>query len=362
MDFLNFILTKFIFKKFWKNFLLIFIIFSGIYYLTDLISNLNLIFKYNTNFSYFIIYSIFKIPEGLKYIIPISVLTSSMYLFATLNKNFEIISFRALQINKKYIIIPLIISGFIISILSFIVNELILPKSNYYAKYFRTVKIERKTNFAVTKANNIWYYKKNYILRIKFLYFDSGIFNNMTILKFDKNFNLIERIDADYGYKKKGKWILVNPMIFKFKDGMVKDFHKSLTYPMPIKLDKSDFFVIEQGTRNLNLFSQLKLIKFLKKNHINPDKFIISIFDKIFYPFVSIIFILLGFFLNIRPAKSGTVLSIILAIFLGAGYFVLNGFFISLSKIKILPVFVGPSLTFFIYIGILFVINKKFSY
>ncbi len=362
MDILKQILPRYILRKFWKNFGVIFIIFTLIYFLADLLSNINLIFKYNANFLYYILYSFLKVPIGLKYIIPISILTASMHLFSQLNKNFELVSYRVLKVKKKFIIIPLIFSGLFLSIVTFFVNEYLLPKSNYFAKYLKNIKIENKTNFAVTKSDNIWYYKKNYIIRIKFLYFQGGIMNDISIFKFDNNFNLIERIDADYGYKKNKKWILVNPIIIKFNNGNIIKFNQKATNFMPIKLDESDFFVIEQKPEELNLFSLIKLVKFLNRNHINADNYLISIFDKIFYPLISVIFILLGFLLNVRPVKTGTILSIILAITLGVGYFILNGFFISLSKIKILPIYLGPELTFFIYIGILIFLNKKFKY
>ncbi len=362
MDILKLIISQYILVKFWKNFIIIFLIFTGIFFLADIISNIGLLFKYNAGIFYYIIYSILKIPQGLKFIIPISTLTASMYTFSSLNRNFEVISFRTLKINKKFIIIPLVLSGILLSLISFVINEFVLPEVNYYAKYINIVKIRKKTNFAVSKANNIWYYKKNFIIRIKFLYFDSGILNDITILQFDNSFNLVKRIDADYGFKKKDKWVLINPVTFNFKNGNILNFAKSFTIPMPIKLEKSDFFVIEQKSNELNLFSLIKLIKFLKKNHINIENYIIVIFDKIFYPFIAIIFILLGFFLNIRPAKTGALLSIILAISLGAGYFILNGFLISLSKIKLIPIVIGPCLTFFIYILVLFLLNKKFKY
>ncbi len=357
------ILVRFILKEFWKSFLTIFLVFTGLYFFADLIANLNILFKYDAKFSAYLFYSLLKIFEGLYFIIPIVTLTSSMFLFGTLSKNFEIISFRTLRVSKKYFIIPLVFSGLIIAFFSFMINEYIFPKTNYYAKYFRAINIEKKTSFAVSKSDNIWYHKKNYIVRIKFLVFDAGIMNDITILKFDKNFNLIERIDADYGYKKnKNNWELVNAVKIDFKNGIINKFVQKLSMPMPLKLNEADFFVIEQKTKNLNIFKLIKLIKTMKKNNIDIKKYIVEVENKIFYPFVSIIFILLGFYLNIKEAKSGVIVSIILAIILGAGYFIINGFFVSLSKIEKIPYFMGPIIPLLIYSFILMILNKKTRY
>ncbi len=356
------ILVKFIFKEFWKYFLIIFIAFIGIFFFADLIANINIIFRYNTSFENYLLYVFFKIPEGLYYIIPISTLTSAMFFFSSLNNQMEIISFRTLQIPKKTIIYPLFISGLIISIISFFINEFIYPTTNYYAKLLRITKIEKKKNFAITKSNNVWYHKNNYFLRIKFLFFKLGIMNNVTLIKVDKNFKIVERIDASYGLKKGNSWELSNAEIYKFSNNSLISFEKKDKIILPISLVKEDFYVIEQKIKNLNIFKLAKIISTLEKNKINARKYKVEFYNKIFYPFVCIIFILMGFYLNVKPVKSGTIISIILATFLGGGYFLLNGFFISLSKIGTLPIIFGPLITFLLYLIIIILLDKKTKY
>ena len=356
------LLTRFIFREFWKYFFTIFISYVGIFFFGDLIANIDLLFKYNPAIQTFIVYSLLKLPQALYFIIPISTLTASMFLFASLNKNFELISYRTLVVPKKIIIKPLILSGIIISFISLLISNAISPKTNYYVRYYKLYKIQKKRNIAVSKGNNVWYHKKNYIIRIKLLLFTMGIMDDISIIKLDKNFKITERIDAPYGLKKGKKWILMQPTIYKFSSDYIKEYRKLNSYTLPFSLNKEDFYVIEEKIKDLSIIKLFKLIKTLKKNKFNIAKYEAELINKITYPFISIIFILLGFYLNIKPAKRGGSLSIIMAIFLGSSYFLLNGFFLSLSKIRTISPFIGPILSIGIFSILLFWLNKKIKY
>ena len=84
---------------------------------------------------------VYKLPVIIAYSFPMSTLLATIMAFSRLSSDLEILAFRACGISFFRLIIPIICMGFIISLITIIFNESIVPKAaNSYQNLFTSYK------------------------------------------------------------------------------------------------------------------------------------------------------------------------------------------------------------------------------
>ncbi len=356
-------IKKYIFKEILKSFSLLLLALIILSFIIQFFSNVGIIFKSEVSFLIILKYFMLKTPELLYYLLPFSVLGSTLYLFGVLKHNYEIIAIRTLAIPKSEIYKTLIFAGLIFYSLQFFNNEFINPKSYYYAKIIKNSVIKKKKNYAIFKANKIWYKKKNYIFKIDIADFQRKFMRGITILKLNKNFNIEERIDAFQGLYRNNCWNLYNVEMYKFKRGALINYKKLDKYKLPEKLDREDFVVITAENQNLSFLELIKIIEKLKGSKIDTTKYKVDLINKFVFPLVNIIFLFISFLTSLgNPRGKSDFINIIGTLIFGFTFFLLHNFFISLSYAKIIPYFISPFLSFFIAIFVIYKIDRKVRY
>jgi lipopolysaccharide export system permease protein len=356
-------IKKYILKELLKTFILLLLALIILSMIIQFFSNVNIIFKSGVSFLIILKYFILKTPELLYFLFPMAVLGSSLYMFGTLKHNYEIVSIRTLNIPKSEIFKTLIIAGLIFYALQFFNNEFINPKSYYFAKIIKNTIIKKKDNYAIFKANKIWYKKNNYIFKIDIADFQRKFMRGITILKIDKNFHIKRRIEAFQGFYQNSCWELYNVEIYNFRNGTLKHYKKTDKYRLPEKLEREDFVVITAENQNLSFLELIKIIQKLKGSKIDTRKYKVDLINKFIFPLVNILFLFISFLANIgNPREKSGFINILLSLIFGFSFFLLHNFFISLSYAKIIPYFIAPFLSFILAGIIIFKLNKKVKY
>ncbi|MCM8809866.1 MAG: LptF/LptG family permease, partial [Candidatus Omnitrophica bacterium] len=119
--------TKYIFKGFLVNFFFSFFILLLIFMLKSFFQIFDLIVKGSFSFIPLLKFFIFTILTSCEYIIPLTILVSSMSFFSTLHSDRELQIFAFSGISTPIIIKPLIIFSIIFTLFLFYFNLFILP-------------------------------------------------------------------------------------------------------------------------------------------------------------------------------------------------------------------------------------------
>jgi len=80
----------------------------------------------------------YKIPEYAAYALPISMLLSSLIIYGRLNSDRELTALLSFGISLKRIIVPALAFSLLITGLTFLLNELIVPAANYQANLLQS--------------------------------------------------------------------------------------------------------------------------------------------------------------------------------------------------------------------------------
>ncbi|VEP16279.1 putative permease [Hyella patelloides LEGE 07179] len=247
---------------------------------------------------------VLKIPEYVAYGLPIGTLLTTLIVYGRLNSDRELIAFRSVGISIYKIVIPAVYFSFVITILTLITNEAIVPQANYQVILLQQPFLP-ETKVALQKKD-IFYPEYESInteeKELKRLYyaekFDGNKLNNIVVISW-KNQQLTQIITAKYAYwnAQLELWNMQQGII----DNLGKDILNSLrktfnNYQIALP---ATFFKIVTQERDPDAMSLTQARDYLELifdsgNLPKIRLFQVRIQQKLAFPFICIIFALIG--------------------------------------------------------------------
>ncbi len=307
-----------------------------------------------------------KLPEFVAYALPISVLLTTLITYSRLSKDSELIALRSCGVSVYRFITPALILSLLVTAITFLFNELIVPAANYQATIILVEAINEEQPFLLKqdifypeyeeiKGNNgdssrllkTLFYAQN---------FDGKNMNNLTILNNSPGglHNIIISQKAVWNKREKA-WDFFNGVVYNLSsDASYQDsvyFEKQqFTFPKtPLELA-----VQSRDPYDMNIIQARKYLKLL---HLLGDEKAILIFEvrtaqKFSFPFVCLIFALVGSALGVRPNSSSKATSFGLSVGIVFSYYLLGFVIGSLGLVAILTPFMAAWLPNFIGLAI----------
>lgn len=347
------ILDRYIFNSVVSIFSGCLFVFTFLYVIIDLFANLDMILKHKIGFGILNQYYLANLPLIFVQVVPIACLLSTLYTFAKLNRNNEIIALRACGLSIFQISKTVIILGFILSLAVFFVNDRFVPKSMVLTRKFKDQmeteyhKIRKKEpevikNFSMYGSKNRLFYAGSFSPSTKTM-------EGIVILEHDKKQNVAQKIMAQKGVFEKGLWRFYNCYTFIFDDnGQDIKEQKYLEQEIMSIPETPEDFLNQRERPEFMTIAQLNsyILKLTNNGAVNAAKnFQIDLYQRFTMPFTAVIITLLGipFSLKIRKRVTG-ISSLGVSIMLGFLYYVLNAISIASGKAGFLPPIISVSL------------------
>lgn len=319
--------------------------FFFLYIIIDLLSNLDEILKHRVSLDILMQYYLGYLPIIFVQVTPIACLLSTLYTFAKLNRNNEIIAMRSAGLSLFGIIKTVVVFGLIISVFVFWVNDRFVPSSLSMTEKTKDKmetgekKAQQKESEAID--NLCMYGAKNRLFFVNKFYAAQNTMEGITILENDQHQNITKKIVANRGVFRGGLWRFYQSITYNFdENGQIKgepQYFEEEIMAIPetpkdflSQRERPDFMTITQLDNyiwKLSKSGATAVIRNLK----------IDLYQRFTFPLTSIIIILLGIPFAIRIKKRSTGLSSLgLSIMVGFLYYVLNAISIALGKAGIL--------------------------
>jgi len=319
------IIDKHIIKEFIPPFLYCLGMFICLYIVIDLFANLEDIIKQNVKFLILLQYYFAFFPIIVTQITPMALLLSVLYTMGTLNCNNEITALKASGISIWRIILPLLFLGLVVVILSFVLENKIVPKSYRLYSQIKEEKIKstkKKNQKEIIKDVTLYgenyriYYAESYHVKDKILY-------SVIILQNDEKGNLIARITADRAEWVKDKWILKNCAIHRLDKEGVATGEPLVFKEKKLKIPEKpcDFKRSKYQTAFISIFKLYKYIKKLSNNGYQPASLLVDFYNKLSFPFINLIVVLIGVSFALLPNKGGALMYLGVALGVGLIYY-----------------------------------------
>lgn len=337
------ILDKYISKQLIDTFLLGIVIFTTILFASDaFLTIVKQIAVYGIPFKVALIAIILQLPSFLVLTIPMGVLLSTILTFNKLSLNSEISIMRACGISISRLTMPVIVFGLMAAVLSFIINEFIVPASNMQARNLTIWAIgqrsipEGKSNFSFKELGDN--------SQLKRLFYVNNYANDklqgVTVLDLSKK-GTIQIIQSKYGSTDHASW--------NFNEGAIYSISSSGKILNTASFDKMKMYSNFKATgkyknlraRELGIFDLVKYIRDQKqKKDVNTQELVIQLHEKFAIPVTAFLVAIIGVPLAITPPRAKFNRGLLFSIFVIFCYYLIRAFSVSLGEAQVLnPVF-----------------------
>jgi LPS export ABC transporter permease LptF/LPS export ABC transporter permease LptG len=345
------ILDRYVSRKFLAVFLLIFLALLLISVIVSFFEGIDNIYEHNKSFLLLLQNIWYRTPEFVFYILPVAVLTTTLLALGLLTKSNEITAMKACGISLYRIILPVLLLGAFMSLVSFYNQERVLPFANKMAE-------ETWNRINDQPAQSYNYLERRWILSrtreriFHYTYFDPvpGLFSKLFIYDIDPGSWTLKRIlYADRARLTKEALGLQKFWDRKITGEAISPFRKADALDLKIA-EKSDDFIKEWKAPNMMNYRELRAyIAEIEGGGFETTRFRVDLNFKMSFPLVCLIMTLLGIPFAFSMGKRGALVGIGMSIAIAMVYWGAIGVFRSLGYVKILTPFLAawaPNLMF----------------
>lgn len=283
-------------------------------------------------------YVVLKMPFVITQAMPVILLLAILIVFGLMSIHNEIIIINSSGISIYALVKPVIVLSVVAAFLSFFLDEHIVPGTMLKANNIKNQEIKKKKT-AKFRNYNIWFKHHRMITHIKYFDPSNSTIMGLSSYRFDDDFNLIQRIDAEEGVFADNHWELSNCMVQKLnhsKDTYKVSVHTSLQEDL--KLSPDDFLQGIQNSVEMNFRDLMALIRKVEAEGYDATSYRVDLYAKSAYPFTCVILALVGISLTARKRlRDGIAISISYGIGIGFLYYIFHNFCVSLGYGGVLP-------------------------
>ena len=305
---------------------------------------------------------IYRLPGTAVYIFPMATLLAALLAFAKLSSQTEIVAFKAGGISLYRIIVPVLMFGLAVSLVTLLTYEIVVPRANLAATNLM-VEVQARKSPKIQK-NVLIPELENDVLKRMYLAgrLKGDVMEDVVVIEFTdgKPSQIINAKEAKWE-KEKNTWLFKNGVIYPLTDtGEYKHLIKFKEQYMTVKYTPADFFMGEKKPEEMNMAELKESIKLKKKMGEDTIDLLIQYYLKGAIPFSCLVFVLLGAPLGLSPQRSSSSIGLGLSVLIVFFYYFLTFISMAVGELRIMPPIVSAWLPNIITGGIgAYILNKS---
>ena len=340
------ILDRYILKQLFDVFVLGVVVFTSIIFasetFTQLIKQISL---YGIPLHIAVMMIILNLPQVFVLTIPISTLFATVMTVNDLSLKSEITVLRACGVGLDRIAKPILCFALVMTVVSFFINEFIVPISSVQSKSLAIYSLEQKhipenkMNFTIKDID-----KEGKLKRLFYAQWcKDKTLNNVTVVDIS-NPKVIQIVQAKKGTTNDYGWKFDNGVIYSISQNG-KVFNTSLFEESNITFGIGDVNdLVKETTSEYNF---LKLMKHIGNQKANLEKKIkleyeVNLFDKLALPLTTFALAIIGIPLAITPPRARVNRGFLFSILIIFIYYVIRAFSLNLGTTGTIPSFIAP--------------------
>ncbi len=268
------------------------------------------------------VFVLLRLPQRLYDLSPSILLLGGILSLGAMAANSELIVMRASGISTMRITRSVLQTGFVIAILVALLGEYIVPSATRTATAYRAQAIEKK--LIVSSSNDIWARDGNRYVNVKQILPDHQL-RDIYVYELDDRQQLSAMIYAEHAQYQDEEWVLDNIKRSQISlDGVTTSFEKQLKLKRLILLEL--FTVLELRSKDMSAAELLTYSRYLQDNKLDDSEYKLAFWIKIFTPFTCLAMLLIAMpiVFSTSPRSGGVGQRLMLALFIGVVYFVVN--------------------------------------
>jgi lipopolysaccharide export system permease protein len=300
---------------------------------------------------------LYYLPRLIAYTIPMSCLLAALLGFSKLSSNSEIVALKSAGLSFQRIVRPVVIAAFVISIISFGVNETLVPLSERAAANVMAYEVFKKSPPVFKEKVFIKEESGDSLKRVIYINnmeIKTGNMKEIVVQEFEKG-RLCRVISSEKGRWVQGSWWLENGKVFEIKEsgevGLLFKFNKQA---LTLNLNPSEAVHSSHSPEEMTIPEIYREIKLGKKTGVDTSELLMILNTRMSLPWACIVLAIVGAALGARPQRSSSSVGFGLSVIIVFVYYVILSFTQSLGIAGYMPPFVAAWIAnaFFLAIGI----------
>lgn len=360
------IIDRYMVKGFLGPFIWCLLLFLVMAVIIDIFSFIDNIVKYKIPTHSIAAFYYYYSPTILLQVTPMAVLLSTIYILSNLNKHNEITAMKSSGISLWRIMAPLLIIGAMVSMISFIVNDRVIPPTSKKADIIRREELEKekRKNMQSKVIQNVAVYGTgNRIVFARTYDTESKTLGDIVIHEHDSSQNLTSKITAQSGTWTGSEWKFSKVIIYKI-DNSGRILEEPLFFDekvIPLQERPSEFANREWRSDYLNYRELRHYIKNFTGGGVRVVKgLLVDLYYKISFAFISFIIILIGAPFALITTRGGVLIGIGMSIAIGLLYYASIAISLAFGKAGIIPPSVAAWSGNIVFAGLgVYLMNKR---
>lgn len=295
----------------------------------DLVHQLESLGKGNYHILYILAYVGLQMPGRVYELFPIAALIGSLYALVQLSNYSEITVMRVSGVSVLRIALSLMRAGLLFVVLNLVVGEFIVPPSERLASQLRI----RALNSVVAQEfrSGLWVKDGTSFVNVKEVLPDSALVG-IRIYEFDPNNSLRAINYAREGkYLKDDSWLLTDVEQTRFEASSTQVTHLPQAYWNSV-LNPDMLSVLLVVPEQMSAWNLYFYVQHLRENKQKTSRFEIALWNKLIYPFATLVMMLMALpFAFLHTRMGGVSSKVFSGIMLGLTFHLLNRVFANLG-------------------------------
>jgi lipopolysaccharide export system permease protein len=311
-----------------------------------------------------------QIPSFLVLALPMATLLATLTVYNQLSRRSEMIAIQNCGVSLYRLIVPALCLSLLVTLMTFGLNEFVVPPSNVQASHVLDQALHREQS--TFQKKNIFYreFERDQLTRVFYARrFDGQWMKDLTILHFlQGNLDDITVTEAAQWNPDLNVWELNNGTIYRLAQDSstyqtVSNFqHQNL----PISRAPLDLATEIRRPEQMGVFDTQHLLKLVNRSGDlkRIRKLEVQVQTKYAFPWICVVFGLLGSTLGLQAPRRGSAKGFGLSILIIFGYYTLDFVCRSLGEAGILTAITGAWLTTIVGLGagvlLLWQLNRRY--
>jgi lipopolysaccharide export system permease protein len=315
--------------EFLRFFFLCLILFLCLALLVDFFDRFDYLVKYDASIWTILRYLLFKAPLLLTQAAPVAALTASLLSLGLLSRHKEIVALKACGVSLWQIARPLLFSAALLSVGTWVWNEVVVPYSYHRSRHINTVEIKKKTAKSLFHEKGFWYHGEDVFYHIDRFDSRNNVLSGLTIYALDDQFQVRSLAEASRAYWQGGQWHLENLQ----EKSLSLDETPALRSASPLlKETPEDFALVDMEADEFSSQQLRAYIIDLQKKGLDTTAYQVDLRLKEAIPVAILAMTLLGIALAVPGARQLPLATAVgFALIAGFGYWILLALTVSLG-------------------------------
>ncbi len=348
------ILDRYLVRGFVGPFVYCMTLFTILFVVIDTFDKLDEFLKAGIQPAVVLTYYLYLLPTLLWQIVPVAVLVAVLYKLGNLSKHNEITALRASGVSSFQILLPYLFTGLLISFAMFLLGETAMPKTSVTSTSIKEGVIEKgRKNLADRSIKNVTLYAPGgrMVFAREFVV-QTGTLHDVVILQDGEDHSLQSKLTAKKAVYEDEKWVFHDTIRYALnaKGDLVGEPQLDKRLELDLEEKPIDFL---RGSSQVDFMSagQLKsyIENFRGNNRRAQKRLWVDFHNKIAFPFVSFVVMLIGAPLAMRTERAGAFVGIGTGLVVVMLYYAVNSVCLAIGKGGHLPAFVAAWLANFLF-------------